>query len=162
MLRIGLGTDFHVLKKGLPFYLGGILLPSNYGCEAHSDGDVLLHALCDALLGALSLGDIGQHFPNNDPRYKNKASSYFLQNVIELIWQKNYIVKNIDSMIALERPILAPHIPSMRKFIADIVQINMDYISIKASTTEGLGFVGRREGIVAQVIVLLQDKNFIK
>lgn len=159
MLRIGLGTDFHILKNGIPLYLGGILLPSTKGCEAHSDGDVLLHAICDALLGALALGDIGQHFPNNDAKYKDKASSYFLQKVCKLVETQGYLVQNIDSMIALENPILAPHIPSMREHIANIISINPNCISIKATTTEGLGFVGRQEGIVAQAIVLLVKKN---
>lgn len=159
MLRVGLGTDFHILKADLPLYLGGILLPSPLGCEAHSDGDVLLHAICDALLGALSLGDIGQHFPNREPKYKNQASSYFLQKVAEMIWQRGYIVQNIDSMLALEQPILAPHIPTMRGKIAEILQISPEQVSIKATTCEGLGFVGRKEGVMAQAVVLLQKRE---
>lgn len=156
--RIGSGIDFHELIDGKEFWLGGVLIPHTKGATGHSDADVLLHAICDALLGALCLGDIGKHFPNTDPAYKGIDSKILLQKTIALIHDKQYNVVNIDSSICLENPKILPHVPAMQKAIAAILQIAESDISIKATTTEKLGFVGREEGIVAYATVLL-SKN---
>ena len=154
-LRIGQGIDFHSLETGLKLWLGGILIPSGKGCVAHSDGDVLLHAICDALLGAAALGDIGHHFPDTDPDYKNIDSKILLKKTFETIREKGYSVINIDSTVCLEKPKIAPYIPEMRSVIASILEIKTENVSIKATTTEKMGFVGREEGIVAMASVLL-------
>lgn len=155
-MRIGFGIDYHALAPGIPLVLGGVQIPSTLGCVAHSDGDVLLHALCDALLGALALGDIGQHFPNTDPQYKDKDSTYFLRSVYAKVQAEGYLLCNADTMLLLEYPALAPHIPAMRAKIATLLGAIPHQISIKATTTEGLGFIGRKEGIAAHACVLLQ------
>ena len=154
-LRIGQGIDFHSLETGLKLWLGGILIPSGKGCVAHSDGDVLLHAICDALLGAAALGDIGHHFPDTDPDYKNIDSKILLKKTFETIREKGYSVINIDSTVCLEKPKIAPYIPEMRSVIASILEIKTENVSIKATTTEKMGFVGSEEGIVAMASVLL-------
>lgn len=153
--RIGFGVDFHQLTENRKLWLGGIEIPYHKGALGHSDADVLLHAICDALLGALNLGDIGIHFPNTDPAYKNIDSKILLQKTYALIRQKGYRIVNIDSSICLEAPKIKSHTGEMRNVIAAILEIEKDDISIKATTTEQMGFVGRGEGLVAYATVLL-------
>jgi len=154
-IRIGQGIDFHQLETGLDLWLGGIMIPSEKGCIAHSDGDVLLHAICDALLGAAGLKDIGFHFPDTDSRYKNIDSKILLKNTFGLISQKGYRVNNIDATICLEKPKISPFVEEMKKAISAIVEIQPADVAIKATTTEKLGFIGREEGIAAIAVVLL-------
>ena len=154
--RIGSGIDFHQLAEGRPFWLGGVQIPSAKGAVGHSDADVLIHAICDALLGALALGDIGQHFPNTDPAYKDIDSKILLQRTIALIKEKGWQVVNIDSTVTLEAPKIMKYAVAMRETMAAILGISASDISIKATTTEQLGFVGRGEGIVAYATVLLE------
>jgi 2-C-methyl-D-erythritol 2,4-cyclodiphosphate synthase len=154
-IRIGQGIDFHQLETGLDLWLGGIMIPSEKGCVAHSDGDVLLHAICDALLGAAGLKDIGFHFPDTDSRYKNIDSKILLKNTFGLISQKGYRVNNIDATICLEKPKISPFVEEMKKAISAIVEIQPADVAIKATTTEKLGFIGREEGIAAIAVVLL-------
>ncbi len=156
--RIGFGYDVHQLETGRKFVLGGIEIPFEKGPVAHSDGDVLIHALCDALLGAVNLGDIGVHFPDYSDEYKNIDSKLLLENVMDMIDNKGYQVVNIDSTVSLQRPKLKDNISEMKATIAKILKTNIDLISIKATTTEHLGFVGREEGIAAQAVVLLRQK----
>lgn len=159
-LRIGYGFDVHVLAPGRALKLGGIRIPHTHGAQGHSDADVLLHALCDALLGALALGDIGQHFPNTDPKYKEIDSRKLLEIVYTKVRTAGYVLVNMDALICLEEPILAPFIAEMRKQISLLLQVDIDRVSIKATTGEQIGFVGRKEGLAAQVAVLItqQDK----
>ena len=144
--RVGNGYDVHQLAEGLPLVLGGVAIPHTKGCVAHSDGDVLIHALCDALLGALALGDIGHHFPDTSDEYAGIDSKILLEKVVALIASKGWRVGNADITIALQRPKLAPHILSMRETLARVMGIPVDAVSVKATTTERLGFVGRCEG----------------
>jgi len=155
--RIGQGIDFHQLKSGLDLWLGGVKIPSEKGCVAHSDGDVLLHAICDALLGAAGLRDIGFHFPDTDKKYKNIDSKILLRNTFDLIRQKGYSVSNIDSTICLEKPKISSFITEMINTISGILETKPDNIGIKATTTEKLGFTGREEGIFAIAVVLLTN-----
>ena len=155
-IRIGQGIDFHQLTEGRDFWLGGVLVPHHKGALGHSDADVLLHAICDAMLGALSLGDIGVHFPDTDNTYKNIDSKILLARCAELIAEKGYQVVNIDSTLCLQAPKIKPYVPQMREAIAGILHLTVDDVSIKATTTEKLGFVGREEGVVALASVLLQ------
>ena len=154
-MRIGTGYDVHRLAEGLPLWLGGVQVPHTHGLVGHSDADVLLHAICDALLGAAALGDIGKHFPDTDPRYKGISSLKLLAHVGQLLAEKGYRVGNIDSTVAAQRPKLAPFISQMRQNIADTLGIDVDCVSVKATTTEHLGFEGREEGISAQAVALL-------
>ena len=154
--RIGFGIDFHQLIAGRKLWLGGVEIPHHKGALGHSDADVLLHAICDALLGALNLGDIGIHFPNTDAVYKNIDSKILLQKTYELIKQKEYKIINIDSTICLETPKIKIYADEMRSVISTILCIQKDDISIKATTTEQMGFVGREEGLVAYATVLLE------
>ncbi len=154
--RIGQGIDFHQLEAGRPLWLGGIQIPHHKGGVGHSDADVLLHAICDAMLGALSLGDIGKHFPNTDMAYKDIDSKILLHRSQKLIREKGYTIVNIDSTILLQEPKIMPYVEDMRTAIAQTLRISKDDISIKATTTEHLSFVGREEGIVALANVLLQ------
>ena len=156
MLRIGQGVDFHQLVEGRDLWLGGVKIPFEKGSLGHSDADVLLHAICDAMLGALALGDIGLHFPNNDPAYKGIDSKVLLQETVDKIWEKGYHVVNIDSTICLEAPKIKPYINHMQLVIASILKINLDDISIKATTTESMDAIGRGEGLSASAVVLLQ------
>jgi len=156
-MRIGIGYDVHKLAPDLPLVIGGITIPHHKGFVAHSDGDVLIHAICDALLGALALGDIGQHFPDNDNTYKNIDSKILLKQVKELISDKGYRIINIDSVIMAQKPKLMPHLPNMRQTLADVLAIELEQISIKATTTEKLGFTGREEGIASEAVVLLSS-----
>ncbi|MBS1744234.1 MAG: 2-C-methyl-D-erythritol 2,4-cyclodiphosphate synthase [Bacteroidetes bacterium] len=160
MYRIGSGVDFHQLAEGRALWIGGVHVPHHKGAVGHSDADVLLHAICDALLGALCLGDIGKHFPDTNADYKNIDSKILLAKTNELILARGYHVVNIDSTICLEKPKIAPHIGSMQNAIAAVLKIETSDISIKATTTEKMGFAGREEGLVAYATVLLQ-KNHI-
>jgi len=153
--RIGSGVDFHQLAEGRELWLGGVHIPSARGGLGHSDADVLLHAICDALLGALNLGDIGLHFPNTDPAYKDIDSKILLQKTYALVRGKRYRVVNIDSTVCLEAPKIMKYADAMRTAMAGILEIPADDISIKATTTEQMGFVGRGEGLVAYATVLL-------
>ncbi|HMJ47691.1 MAG TPA: 2-C-methyl-D-erythritol 2,4-cyclodiphosphate synthase [Ferruginibacter sp.] len=154
--RIGSGIDFHQLKEGRAFWLGGVKIPHSKGALGHSDADVLLHAICDALLGALCLGDIGKHFPDTDPSYKNIDSKILLKKTADLIKDKGYSIVNIDTTICLETPKIISFIPSMQDSIATVLGIPPNDISIKATTTEKMGFAGREEGLVAYATVLLK------
>ena len=153
--RIGHGYDVHALGEGLRLVLGGVEIPHEKGCIAHSDGDVLVHAICDALLGALALGDIGKHFPDTSAEFKGIDSLILLRRVVALIGEKGYKVGNIDSTIAMQRPKLRPHIDTMRQRIAKAAGIAVEQVSVKATTTEHLGFEGREEGVSATAISLL-------
>lgn len=156
--RIGFGYDVHQLQEGLKFVLGGITLSHSKGPVAHSDGDVLIHSICDALLGASNLRDIGVHFPDTSADFKGIDSKLLLKKTIELIAIKGYFVGNIDSTICLQTPKIKNYIPEMQKTLARIIGIETDDISIKATTTEKLGFVGREEGITAYAVVLIYKK----
>ncbi len=156
MIRIGLGYDVHRLVSGRKLILGGVNIPYNKGLLGHSDADVLLHSIIDALLGSLALGDIGKLFPDKDPKYKDIDSSILLQSAYKLLKDKGAILINLDSIIIAEKPKLAPHIPQMRENIAKYLEVPTDIISIKATTTEGLGFTGTGEGIAAKAIVLVE------
>lgn len=153
--RIGHGYDVHALGEGLRLVLGGVDIPYTKGCIAHSDGDVLVHAVCDALLGAAALGDIGKHFPDSDSQYKGIDSLLLLARVIELLAQCGYRVGNIDSTIAMQRPKLRPYIDDMRQKIASAVGIDVGCVSVKATTTERLGFEGQELGVSATAVVLI-------
>ena len=154
--RIGQGIDFHRLEKGLQLWLGGILIPSEKGCVAHSDGDVVLHAICDAILGAAGLEDIGHHFPDTSPEFKNIDSKILLQRSYALIKGKGLSIINVDSTVCLETPKLKPHIPEMRSVIAAILETSQENISIKATTAEKLGFIGHGDGIMAITVALVK------
>jgi len=154
-IRIGQGIDFHRLETGLDLWLGGVKIPSEKGCVAHSDGDVLLHAICDALLGAAGLRDIGYYFPDTDNKYKNIDSKILLKNTFDLISQKGYSVINIDTTICLEKPKISSFIQEIKNSISNIINTEPDNVAVKATTTEKLGFTGREEGIVAIAVVLL-------
>ncbi len=154
-MRIGLGYDVHQLVPDRKLWLGGVEIPHTLGLLGHSDADVLLHAICDALLGAAALGDIGKHFPDNDPKYKNIDSKLLLRHCNELLLKNGYRVGNIDSIIVAQKPKVGPYIPQMRECIASILGIEPGQVSVKATTTEHLGFEGREEGISAHAIALL-------
>ena len=155
-MRIGTGYDVHRLQEGLPLWIGGVRIEHTHGLLGHSDADVLLHAICDALLGAAALGDIGKHFPDTDPQYKGISSLKLLAHVGDLLHEHGYRIGNIDSTIVAQRPKLAPYIPQMRQNIADTLGIDIDQVSVKATTTEHLGFEGRQEGISAQAVALIE------
>lgn len=154
-IRIGYGYDVHRLKEGLPMTIGGIRIPHTKGMVAHSDGDVLLHALCDALLGALALGDIGLHFPDTSEEFRGMDSTILLKRTYDIVRTKGYTVGNIDSMLTLERPKIRTYVDAMRSRIAAILEIGIEDVSIKATTKEGLGFIGAEEGVEASATVLL-------
>lgn len=154
-IRIGQGIDFHRLEEGLELWLGGILIPSEKGCVAHSDGDVLLHSICDALLGAAGLRDIGYYFPDTDPLYSNIDSKILLKKTWNLVHEKGFNVINIDSTVCLENPKISSFIPEMRALISAAIETEADNVTIKATTTEKLGFTGREEGIVSIAVALL-------
>lgn len=156
MFRIGQGIDFHRLEEGRELWLGGVLIPHTKGAVGHSDADVLLHAICDALLGAVGLGDIGQHFPDTDATYKGIDSKVLLRRCYNLVREKGYWLVNVDSTVLLQAPKIRPHVEAMQRAIAEILHVSREDISIKATTTEHLSFVGREEGIVATANVLLQ------
>lgn len=159
MIRIGQGLDVHAFEAGDFVTLAGVKIPHTHGLKAHSDGDVILHALSDALLGALALGDIGQHFPDTDPEFKGADSRVLLRHVYTLIQDRGYELQNADITVACERPKLAPHNLAMRQHIADDLNVELTQVSVKATTTEKLGFTGRQEGIFASAVVLLSKKE---
>lgn len=154
-MRIGHGYDVHRFGEGNFITLGGIQIPHHHGLVAHSDGDVLLHALADALLGALALGDIGKHFPDTDPKFKGADSRVLLRHVYDLIAAKGWLVGNVDTTIVAQAPKMAPHIEAMRTLIAADLQLELDQVNVKATTTERLGFTGREEGIAVHAVALL-------
>jgi 2-C-methyl-D-erythritol 2,4-cyclodiphosphate synthase len=155
--RIGFGYDVHRLVRGRKLIIGGVDIPSEVGFDGHSDADVLLHAIADALLGAAALGDIGRHFPNTDPRFKGISSLILLQHVADLIAQHRYAPVNVDATVVLETPRLAAYVERMRQNIGNVLKISPDRVSIKATTSEGLGFVGTGQGGAAQAVVLLSS-----
>jgi 2-C-methyl-D-erythritol 2,4-cyclodiphosphate synthase len=157
--RIGFGIDFHQMVEERDLWIGGVKIPHHKGAKGHSDADVLLHAICDAMLGALSLGDIGVHFPDNDAAYKNIDSKILLQRTFELISAKGYKVVNLDSSLCLEAPKIKPYVNSMQETIASILKVDVSDVSVKATTTEKMGFVGREEGLVAYATVLLEKQG---
>lgn len=155
-LRVGIGYDVHRLEEGLPFRLGGVNIPHNKGAKGHSDADTLIHAICDAMLGASASGDIGMHFPDTDPDFKGIDSTILLKRTLDVIMSKGFRIVNLDSVIILQKPKISSFIPGMRKVLAAILDMDIEDVSIKATTTEKLGFAGREEGVAAQVVVLLE------
>ena len=156
--RIGYGFDVHSLQEGRPFILGGVHIPSTFGPLGHSDADVLIHAICDALLGSVALGDIGQHFPDSSAEYKNIDSKLLLERVVELLHSKGWYIVNIDSTVVLEKPKIMTHIPAMRKTLAKLLKIEVDELSIKATTNEKMGYIGRMEGVCAYAVAMVQKQ----
>ncbi|MAX69458.1 MAG: 2-C-methyl-D-erythritol 2,4-cyclodiphosphate synthase [Flavobacteriales bacterium] len=155
-IKVGFGFDVHQLKDGLDFWLGGIKVPHTKGGLGHSDADVLIHAICDALLGASNLGDIGKHFPDSSEEFKGIDSKILLKKVVNMISERGYFIGNIDSTICLQKPKIGPYIPEIQKVLASCMNIDSEDISIKATTTERLSFVGREEGVSAYATVLIQ------
>lgn len=160
-IRVGQGIDFHRLVEGRDLWLGGIRIPHTKGALGHSDADVLLHAVCDGLLGAACLGDIGTHFPDTSAEFKNIDSKILLQRTLHLLEEKNYSVINVDCMLCLQAPKIKPYIAQMQQTIAGILKTDLDCVSIKATTTEGLGFVGREEGVMAYATVLIEKNKLL-
>lgn len=154
-IRVGHGYDVHALAEGLRLVLCGVEVEHYKGCVAHSDGDVAIHAICDALLGALALGDIGKLFPDSDERYKGIDSRKLLKHVVDIVRDKGYVISNIDCTIAIQQPKLRPHIDTMRSRLSEVVDIDVERISVKATTTEHLGFEGREEGVSSTAVTLL-------
>ena len=159
MFRTGIGFDAHALAEDRPLVIGGVRIPHSKGLLGHSDADVLVHAVMDAILGALALGDIGQHFPDTEDEFEGADSLELLSHVQKMIEEKGYCCENLDSIIIAEKPKLKSYIGEMRENLASVLKINVDQLSIKATTTEHMGFTGREEGIVAQAIVLLKSNN---
>ncbi|PED96820.1 2-C-methyl-D-erythritol 2,4-cyclodiphosphate synthase [Bacillus toyonensis] len=158
MFRIGQGFDVHEFAEGRPLIIGGITIPHEKGLIGHSDADVLLHTIADACLGAIAAGDIGKHFPDTDPAFKDADSAILLQRVWEFVREQGYELGNLDCTIIAQKPKMAPYIESMRKRISELLETSIDNINVKATTTEKLGFTGREEGIASQAVVLLQKK----
>ena len=158
-MRIGYGFDIHKLAEGRKFILGGVDIPFEKGLLGHSDADVLLHAITDALLGALALGDIGQHFPDTDPLYKNADSKVLLKHCYKLVTDKGYMLSNLDATVVAKRPKLMPVLPEIRKVIAGLLEVDVSQVSVKATTSEKMGFVGREEGVSATAVVLLEEQS---
>lgn len=159
-MRIGFGHDVHALTSGRPLMIGGVLIPYHKGPAGHSDADVLIHAIMDALLGAAAMRDIGTHFPDSDNRFKNADSKRLLQQVVELVSEKGYRVSNVDATVCLQTPAISHYIPEMLKILADLMRIDPGQVSVKATTTEHLGFIGREEGISAYAVALLISSDF--
>ena len=157
--RIGQGYDVHRLEEGRPFWLGGILIPHTHGAKGHSDADVVCHVICDALLGAANLRNIGYHFSDKDPQWKGVDSKVLVSKVLEMIREKGYEVGNLDVTIVLQQPKLNPHIPEMKMCLAKVMNISEEDLSIKATTSENIGFVGREEGIAAHCVALIYNRN---
>ncbi len=155
-IRIGFGTDFHQLVSGRDLWIGGVKIPHHKGSLGHSDADVLLHAICDAMLGALSLGDIGVHFPDTSNEFKDIDSKILLKKTLDLIKKEGYKIGNVDSTLCLEAPKIKPFVAEMQQVISSILEVTLKDVSIKATTTEKMGFVGREEGLVASAVVLLE------
>lgn len=156
MIRVGMGYDVHQLVSGRDLWVGGIKVPHTFGLLGHSDADVLIHAICDALLGAANMRDIGYHFPDSDSKYSGADSKILLRRVIELIGERGYKVGNIDATVCAQRPKLNPYIPQMQECLAEVMNVDVDVVSIKATTTEWLGFTGREEGISAYAVALIE------
>ncbi len=156
-MRIGIGFDVHKLVPERPLIIGGMIIPHELGLLGHSDADVLLHAITDAILGAAALGDIGKHFPDSDPAYAGADSKKLLAAAVSLLTDAGYRVHNVDAVICAERPKMAPHIPAMRKTIAELLQVPDNAVSVKATTTEKLGFIGREEGIACQAVAMIEE-----
>ena len=156
--RVGFGFDVHPFKDNTPFWLGGILIPNDKGAVGHSDADTLIHAICDALLGAADLGDIGVHFPDSSSEYKGIDSKILLKKTTELVLNKGYSIGNIDTTICLQKPKIAQYIPEIKKTLSAVIGISENDISVKATTTEKLGFIGREEGIAVYAVVLVNSK----
>ncbi len=154
-LRVGIGYDVHRLGEGLPFFLGGVKIPHSKGAIGHSDADVLIHAICDALLGAANLGDIGRHFPDTSDEFKGIDSKILLAKTHQLIRNKNFRIVNIDSVVMLEKPKIKDYIESMQLTLAKVLEIDSDLVSVKATTTEGMSFVGKEKGVAAQAVVMI-------
>ena len=159
MYRIGLGFDVHKTSENRKLFIGGIKIPSKFGLLGHSDADVLIHSICDPILGALALGDIGEHFSDKDPKNKNKKSSFFLKKIIKILKDKNFEIVNIDSTIICEKPKMLKYKRKIKQSLASIMKINIDNISVKATTFEKLGPIGNNEGIACKTIVLLEKMN---
>src|SRR5690606_12853710 len=157
-IRVGMGYDVHILEEGRDFFLGGVKLPATKGAVGHSDADVLIHAICDALLGAANLRDIGFHFANSDNRWKGMESKFFLAEVTRMLAEKGWRIENVDCTVCLEKPKINPHIPAMKSALAPLMGITEDDVSIKATTSEKLGFVGREEGVNAYAVALISQK----
>ncbi|SEK18583.1 2-C-methyl-D-erythritol 2,4-cyclodiphosphate synthase [Parapedobacter koreensis] len=157
-IKVGFGFDVHQLKEGHPFVLGGVLVQHHAGAFGHSDADVLVHAICDALLGAANLGDIGHHFPNTDDRWKGISSLILLEECVKLLGERGWVLGNIDAMLCLEAPKIKPYLPEMKQKIGIAARIAEDDISIKATTNETMGFIGRKEGVVAYAVCLIERK----
>ncbi len=155
-IRIGSGYDVHAFAPNRSLILGGVMIPYEYGLAGHSDADAVIHAVVDALLGAAALGDIGTHFPSNDPRWKDQPSAVFLDYTRELLSQQQWRISNIDATVIAERPKLSPHIQAMRTHLAEHLHLALDQVSVKATTTDGLGFAGRREGIACYAVALIE------
>jgi len=155
-IRIGCGYDVHAFAPNRPLVLGGVTIPHELGLAGHSDADAVIHAVVDALLGAAALGDIGQHFPSSDTRWKDQPSAVFLTYTLDLLRQHGWQISNIDATIIAERPRMGPHIPAMRAHLAEHLRLEIGQVSVKATTTDGLGFTGRREGIACQAVALLE------
>ena len=155
-IRIGSGYDVHAFETGRPLILGGVSIPSEQGLSGHSDADAVIHAIVDSLLGAAALGDIGRHFPSTDDRWKNQPSSVFLDYTYDLLCQQQYVINNIDATIVAERPKLAPYIQAMRTHLAKHLHLTREQVSVKATTTDGLGFAGRKEGIACYAVALIE------
>ncbi len=156
-MRVGFGYDVHAFVDGRPLFLGGVLVPHTQGLLGHSDADVLLHAICDALLGAAALGDIGLHFPDSDPAFKGISSLLLLERTVGLIREKGFLPHNIDTTLVLQKPRLAPYIPEMIREISRVARLPATSVNVKATTTERLGFAGREEGVAAYAVVLLEE-----
>jgi 2-C-methyl-D-erythritol 2,4-cyclodiphosphate synthase len=156
-MRVGFGYDVHAFVEGRPLILGGMEIPHTHGLLGHSDADVLLHAICDALLGAAALGDLGRHFPDSDPAFKGISSLILLQQTGALVKQHGFVIRNMDSTLVLQKPRLAPHIPQMVDQISRVTGVPQSCINVKATTTERLGFTGREEGVAAYAMVLLEE-----
>ncbi|MEP4532433.1 MAG: 2-C-methyl-D-erythritol 2,4-cyclodiphosphate synthase [Cyclobacteriaceae bacterium] len=157
-IRVGYGYDVHALAEGVDFWMGGIKVPHTHGAYGHSDADVLIHVICDALLGAASLRDIGFHFSDTDPKYKGIDSKILLKDVVNLLGEKGYGIVNIDATVCLQKPKISPHIEPMRAKLAEVMQLPLEDVSVKATTTEKLGFVGKEEGVAAHAVALIYKK----
>ena len=162
MFRIGQSRDVHRLENGRKLVLGTVEIPCEFGCVAHSDGDALVHAIVEAIIGALGMGDIGKMFPDTDPRYKGISSSYFLKEIKQVLEDSKYEIVNIDSTIHIEMPMMKPYIESMRIAIAELLGLRREDVNVKATRGEKIGFIGRGEGVEAEAIVLLKQKSIIK
>ncbi len=159
MYKIGFGFDAHRFSKDTKLIIGGVEIPFEYGLKGHSDADVLSHAICDALLGALGEGDIGSHFPDSDPKYKGMSSLVFLEETMTLLNERGFEIENLDSVIVCEKPKIAPHIKQMKETLSQVLGISVKSLGIKATTTDQMGFAGRGEGIAAHAVALIKSKD---